>query len=84
MDTKKILMNQPSKQFWYFNLIGWGIAAIINTALQYFFATNPDINKATREVIPVVWCFLFTTGLRFYQNERRQFEYVNITKRHSR
>lgn len=73
MDTKKILMNQPSKQFWYFNLTGWGIAVIINTALEYFFAPNPDLKRALAGVIPVVWCFLFTTGLRFYWGYRNIF-----------
>ncbi len=69
MDTQKILINRPSNRFWYVNLIGWGIAAIINTVLQYLSNTM-DLGKAMYGIIPLAWAFIFTAGLRLYWGYR--------------
>ena len=76
MDSKKILTNRPSKQFTYVNLIGWGIAAVVNTILQYF-SNNLDFYRAMFGVIPIAWCFLITTGLRYYWGSRNIYALGN-------
>lgn len=64
MDKEKILSYLPSRNFNIVNLSVWLAVLVLNVLFQ--FINTQDFSRALYSIIPLVWCYIFTTLLRIF------------------
>jgi len=62
------MITTGNKNFWKAQLIGWGTAMFTNFIVQYYAGFPTDL-LIYNSVIPLVICFLITTGYRYLIKE---------------